>query len=440
MVAPVDLGYRPRQWQANVHRSLKRFSVLVVHRRAGKTILALLTLIDAALRTKKANARYAYVGPLLKQAKAVAWDYLKRYALKVPGTTANESELWVQFPNGARIRVFGADNPDGLRGIYLDGVVLDEVAQMKPEVWGEILLPTLTDRRGWALFIGTPKGVNLFSEIYFKALDNQAEWFAGLFTCYETEALPPEEIQRLKQEMSENQFRQEMLCDFSAAAENQLISLEAVNAAAARQIREDAYRHAPKILGVDVARYGGDRSVIFPRQGLAAFDPLVFNGIDNVGLADQVARKCNDWDPDAVFVDAGRGEGVIDQLLRRGFSPIPVDFGGRPSIPRYNNKRTEMWATLAEAVKNGLGIPRLQELIADLCGPTYTFDNARDVMVLESKDDMRARGLRSPDLGDGLALTYASPVAARDRGYDEPVNQHGGGRVIFDYDPFNRED
>src|SRR5690606_35091008 len=115
--------------------SLRRFSVLVIHRRAGKTVLAIMRLIASALRNEQQAPRYAYIAPQLNQAKDVAWSYLKHYGLKVPGAVANESELYVEFPNGARVRVYGADNPDRLRGIYLDGVVLDEVADMKSEVW-----------------------------------------------------------------------------------------------------------------------------------------------------------------------------------------------------------------------------------------------------------------------------------------------------------------
>src|SRR5690606_9719062 len=133
--------------------------------RAGKTVMAVMRLIAAALANERQSPRYAYIAPQLNQAKDVAWTYLKHYGLKVPGASVNESELCVEFPNGARVRIYGADNPDRLRGIYLDGVVLDEVADMKPEVWDEVVLPTLTDRQGWALFIGTPKGVNRFSEM-----------------------------------------------------------------------------------------------------------------------------------------------------------------------------------------------------------------------------------------------------------------------------------
>ena len=103
-------------------------------------------------------------------AKAIAWSYLKHYTSPIPYCKINEGELSIILPNRATIRIFGADNPDALRGLYFDGVVMDEVAQMKPEVWGEIIRPALADRKGWAVFIGTPKGINLFSQMYDLAL------------------------------------------------------------------------------------------------------------------------------------------------------------------------------------------------------------------------------------------------------------------------------
>src|SRR4051812_27503527 len=121
----IDLGFRARGWQAEVFRNLTRFSVLVVHRRGGKTVLAIMRLIDAALRCSKKDGRFAYLAPELKQAKDIAWSYLKQYSALVPGVQINESELFVLFPNGARIRLYGADNPDAMRGRYFDGIVID---------------------------------------------------------------------------------------------------------------------------------------------------------------------------------------------------------------------------------------------------------------------------------------------------------------------------
>jgi hypothetical protein len=326
----------------------------------------------------------------------------------------NESELSIKLAhNGAVIRIFGGDNPDALRGVRLDGVVIDEVAQIKPEVWQDIIQPALSDRKGWALFIGTPSGVNLFSELFFRA-KTLPDWASALYTVYDTDALDTDEIARLRRDMSETSFSREYLCDFSAAGEDQLISLSDVQAATQRHYAITEYQWAPRILGVDPARFGDDRSVIFPRQGMVAFPPIVLRGVDNMDLASRVAAKIAEWQPDAVFVDAGNGSGVIDRLRQLKYEVTEVWFGGRPIDEAYKDKRTEMWCGLAEWIKLGGAIPDDVALKQDLAAPTYAFTQTGK-RVLESKDDLKARGLPSPDLGDALALTFAAPVAARTR-------------------------
>lgn len=136
--------------------------MIVCHRRFGKTVLAVNQLIKAAALCPLQRPRFAYIAPTYKQGKAIAWDYLKHYSAPIPGVEKNESELWVQLPNEARVRIFGADNPDSLRGIYLDGVVLDEYGMMARNTFSEVLRPALSDRKGWAAFIGTPNGKNQF--------------------------------------------------------------------------------------------------------------------------------------------------------------------------------------------------------------------------------------------------------------------------------------
>lgn len=431
----IDLGFRPREWQRRCFLAMKRFSVLVVHRRGGKTVLAVMRLIDAALRCRREAGRFAYIAPLLKQAKAIAWDYLKRYALKVPGCKVNESELSVEFGNGARVRIFGADNPDSLRGMYFDGAVLDEVAQMKPEVWLEIVLPALLDRMGWALFIGTPKGVNLFSETYYRALSDP-DWFAACYTVEETDALTPADIELARRSTPEPVFRQEFMCDFTVAAMNALIGIDTVTAAAGRHLSIDQYSFAPRILGVDVARQGDDRSAIMRRQGLATWKPKVLQGGNSIQVATAVAAEIQEFQPDAVFVDGtgGYGAGVIDQLRQWGFDVTEVQFGGKALDPRFANKRAEMYWGVKEWLEAGGALYDDAALKAELCAPTYEYVR-EGVLQLESKDDIKARLGVSPDLADALALTFAFPVAPKPRGLSDPGM---AGRVKRDYNPLDR--
>lgn len=220
-IKKISTGYRPRELQAEIHRALKRFNVLVLHRRFGKTILAINEVIDKALRCKNKNPQYAYLAPFYGQAKRVAWQYFKDFTENIPNVTYNEAELRVtitrpHMQDKVRIYLLGADNPGSLRGIYLDGIVLDEYAEMSPSIWGEIIRPALSDRLGWAIFIGTPKGENHFYEIFEMAKCN-ADWYAKTFKASESGIIPHEELEAAKQTMTPDEYLQEYECSFSAA-------------------------------------------------------------------------------------------------------------------------------------------------------------------------------------------------------------------------------
>ena len=171
--------------------------------------------IRRAIHENKPDGRYAYIAPYYAQAKNIAWDYLLKYT-EPAIVKANQSELWVELVTGAKIRLFGADNPDSLRGLYLDGVVLDEYADMKPRMWGEIVRPLLTDRQGWATFIGTPKGHNAFYDLYNEGQKSD-NWYVKTLRADQSGLLPEAELYDAQQSMSANQYEQEFLCSFEAA-------------------------------------------------------------------------------------------------------------------------------------------------------------------------------------------------------------------------------
>jgi len=198
------------------HERRDRWSCIVAHRRAGKTVACVADLVLGALQTSKPNARYAYIAPLYVQAKDVAWAYVRQFAGSVPGVSFNEAELRADLPNGSRIRLYGADNYDRLRGLYLDGVVLDEYADMPPAAWGEVIRPALADRQGWAVFIGTPKGRNSFFDLYERA-KVELDWFALMLRDSDTGLLPANELAAARAEMTPEQYSQEFECSFEAA-------------------------------------------------------------------------------------------------------------------------------------------------------------------------------------------------------------------------------
>jgi len=214
-VRVITIPYSPRRAFKAFHNRRQRWACLVAHRRAGKTVACINDLIKRALTEGKENGRYAYIAPYYSQAKSIAWDYLLRFSAEVR-TNANASELWVELLNGARIRLFGADNPDALRGLYLDGVILDEYADMKPRIWGEIIRPLLADREGWAVFIGTPKGHNSFYDIW-RTANHSESWFATSIKASTSGLLPLSELEDAKRGMTPDQYEQEFECSFEAA-------------------------------------------------------------------------------------------------------------------------------------------------------------------------------------------------------------------------------
>ena len=214
----IVIPYKPREHQLKVHELLegKRFAVVVAHRRFGKTVAALNHLIREAVLNDKETPRYAYIAPTYGQAKRVAWDYLVKYTTPLGGTN-NISELRVDFW-GRRIQLYGSDNPDSLRGQFFDGVIIDEVGDQNPKIWTDIVRPALTDRKGWCLFIGTPKGHNHFKELRDRA-EKEDGWGLLEFKASETGVVDEVELKAAKNEMGEDKYRQEFECSFDAAVE-----------------------------------------------------------------------------------------------------------------------------------------------------------------------------------------------------------------------------
>lgn len=212
----VRLPYAPRKVFQPFHDRTQRFAVGVAHRRCGKTVACINDKIKRAIVSNRPMYRAGYIAPYLKQAKDVAWEYLKNYSRPIWGRPPNESELWVELLNGARIRIYGADNAEALRGGYFDDATLDEYADMAPSVWGSIIRPMLADRQGSATFIGTPKGRNAFYDIFERA-KSDPDWFSFILRASETQLLPEAELRAARQDMTPEQYEQEFECSFEAA-------------------------------------------------------------------------------------------------------------------------------------------------------------------------------------------------------------------------------
>ena len=217
----VKIPYTPRPLQAKLHKELDqyRFAVLSCHRRFGKSVAIINHLIKAALTNKLKNPRFAYIAPTYKQAKSIAWDYMKMFAGGIPGVRFHETELRCDLPNGSRITLLSSEQPDSLRGLFLDGVCIDEVAQIDPRLWNEIIRPALSDRKGFCYFIGTPAGMtNIFYELYQHALSDD-KWYAYTAKASETKIIDQEELDAAKAQMGDAKYKQEFECDWIANIE-----------------------------------------------------------------------------------------------------------------------------------------------------------------------------------------------------------------------------
>lgn len=364
----IDLGYRPRPAFVPFHTRRERFSCIVAHRRAGKTVAAANDLIDAALRCTKPEPRFAYLAPYFAQAKDVAWNYLKRYTAPIPGASANESELRVDLPNGARVRLYGADNYDRLRGIYLDGVVLDEFADMDPRAWTEVIRPALSDRQGWAAFIGTPKGRNAFWEMYERA-EASPDWFALRLRASETGIIAAPELEALKGELSDDEYMREFETSFDAAVEGSYYAKLLNEAEVGPPRRISAVPHDP---GTEVhAAFDlgiGDSTAIWLAQFVGREIRLI-DYIENNGVAlDWYARSLRErpytYAPlilphDARVRELGTGKSREEMLRGLGFQTricpnIPVA-DGIEAVRRFLPR------TWIDTVKCAAGIRALRD-------------------------------------------------------------------------------
>ncbi len=224
--------YVPRPLQQLVHDTKERFIVCIAHRRFGKSKMCIEKINRAVWGNHLERPQYAYVAPERAQVKKVVWDEWKVHLQNVPGINYNESELRVDFPDrtidgkvvqGARIYLGGADSPDNWRGMYLDGIVLDEMAQMPKSLWTRIVRPALSDRKGWAMFIGTPNGKDYLYELYEQARTGKNKkgeavqgWKSFLFKASETGYVDPEELEAAKADMLLEEYEQEYECSFES--------------------------------------------------------------------------------------------------------------------------------------------------------------------------------------------------------------------------------
>ena len=422
-------GWRARQHQKKLYNNFgygkpyQRASI-IWHRRAGKDSTALnLTARDMFKRV----GTYWHLFPEQAQARKAIWNGVDGQSRRIINQflppeickRTSQQEMLKELHNGSMWQMAGSDNYDSLVGSNPVGVVFTEWALANPLAW-EYIRPILLENGGWALFITTPRGRN-HAYLTHQIAQKNDTWLDDVATYQDTGILTETQIQQERDDgMSENKILSEYLCSFEAETDEQFIPTEYIQRSTAPGVTSDI--SDPMIIGVDIARHGDDKTVIYPRRGADARTmPIeVIDNSDLMFVVGRVAANIKKYSPDSVFIDeGGMGYGVVDRLKQLEFNVIGVNFGAvsdqsvDESRIKAADKRSEMWGSMREFLKSGGRIPeKNQKLEFELLAPLFSYDK-NNAIQLESKKDMKKRGISSPDIADALALTFAYPVVAK---------------------------
>lgn len=353
-------------------------------------------------------AKWQQKSPLLKA--AFTWNKTRIFANESPETWWMSARPWAKSSNAE-------EQGNTLAGLHADYImfILDESGSIPDAVMVSADAALSSCVEGHIIQAGNP--TNLDGPLYRACTTERRLWHVVEITADPDDPL---RTPRVKPEWAHEQIEKygrdnpwvliNVFGQFPPGSLNALIGIEEVNAATRRDYREQDYGQSARILGVDVALFGADSSVIVPRQGLQMFNPLVYRNVDGTQGANLTAQKWREWDADACFVDntGGFGASWCDNLRRLGFSPFPIHFAEKPQNGKYFNKRAEMMFDFVEWIKSGGAIPNNPELIAALTQTTYTFKG--DKLMIEPKDVIKEKLGYSPDVCDAAMLTHAAPV------------------------------
>jgi hypothetical protein len=443
-------GVVPDPWQARVLEAFPHHQRLAMKacKGPGKTAVEawlawnfLLTRIEpkvAAVSVTAENladnlwsemAKWQQRSPLLQA--TFEWNKTRISCRQSPETWWMSARSWSKAADRAQ-------QGSTLAGLHADNVlfILDESGGIPDAVMASAEAALSSCVEGHIVQAGNP--THLEGPLYRACTSERALWHVTEITADPDD---PMRSSRVKADWAREQIQKygadnpwvlvNVFGRFPPGSLNTLIGPDECRDAAKRFYRpEDVAGHA-RVLGVDVARFGDDASVIFPRQGLVAHRPLKFRNLDGTQGAGIVARKWKEWSADAVFIDdtGGWGASWIDNLRRIGHHPVGVGFAGRPNDPRYENKRTEMYFEAIEWIRGGGALPDVPELVAALSQTTYSFRGDR--LLLEPKDQVKQRLGYSPDDADAFALTFAQPALAAGMTYRGPVRRF----CLTEYDP-----
>jgi hypothetical protein len=335
------------------------------------------------------------------------------------------------------------NRPEAFAGLHNQGrriiVLYDEASAIAPVIW-ETTEGALTDANTeivWCVFGNPLHPTGRFLDCFER---DTHRWITKRVDSRTISFTNKDQIKQWIDTWGEDSdfVRTRVKGEFPRTASTQFIGPELVDEAIRRDLTPAP--HDPLVIGVDVARFGDDLSVIYPRRGMDARSilPLTFRNIPLDRLEDQVVAFCNAHKVQWIFVDGtGVGGGVVDHLRRRGLNVYDVQFAAKPDQQaidqvRYAIKRAEIWGLMRSALKY-LALPNNSELRAQLIGPEYGF-NIRGEIQLEPKDVMKRRGVASPDIADALATTFAAEMATL------PASaEWARGQVVSEYDPYSNE-
>lgn len=432
----------PQQWQKEALRRIKtsldesegpaRIAVASGHGVGKSALAAWIILWSIATRP---DTKGIVTANTERQLKTKTWAELAKWlrlSVIAPIFNITSSSIFSadkKYEKTWRVDIipWNASNTEAFAGLHNKGgrilVIFDEASAIDDKIW-EVTEGAMTDEDSqiiWAVFGNPTRPDGRFRECFDRFRHRWNPMHVDARTS------PITNKNQLKGWIEDYGIDSDfakvrILGQFPAGARNTFIPRHIVQSCAERENPAKETADEPKIMGIDVARFGDDSSVIVKRMGMLCMEIERFHKTDTMSFAAIVAERIKEFEPDAVFIDAGGvGGGVVDRLIQLGFGVTGVDFGGKPiDKSKYFNKRAEMWGLMGQWLKDGGKIPKDDDLISDISAPTYGFAGDRGQIVLERKDDMKKRGLASPDAADALALTFAFPVAKKDIFADLP--------------------
>ncbi len=423
----IPCNYEPRLYQLPFLQAMeggKKRACLVWHRRSGKSK----TLLNFAIRQAfERVGTYYHAFPEYGQGRKILWDGIDReghpvmdyHVPKEIRSASNSQEMKISLINGSVWQIIGADNYDSLVGPNPVGLILDEwaVSDKYPMAW-DYFRPILAENAGWAVFPFTPRGRNHGFNLYQNALAND-DWFCEVRKVSDTKAIDLEAIESERRSgMSEDMIQQEFYCSFIAPTENIVIPYELIQAALDREVW---FGKSPKVAGLDVARFGNDRTALIVRQGGSISYMETWGQKDVVETAGRALDRYNSKLFDAVAVDSiGIGAGVADLLKSNGVPVAMVQVNEKArNEERFDSQRDELWWLLREWFEEGSCciskslMPQLrQSILKDIQDIRFKYSPSGKIKI-ESKDDMKKRLGFSPDIGDALCLTFTHKIRMR---------------------------